>query len=51
MSNEEISREAVRRALQRVEAEAAEHNAEYAAGMRNARLLVERDLLADDGDA
>jgi hypothetical protein len=43
----DISKEELRRALQRVEAKATEHNAEYAAGMRHARLLVEEDLLTD----
>jgi hypothetical protein len=35
----------VRRALERAEAEAAEHNGDYAAGMRNARLIIEEALL------
>lgn len=43
----DITREELRRTLQRVEIEAAEHTAEYAAGMRHARLLVEGDLLTD----
>ena len=41
----DYTREELRRALQRVEAQAADHNAEYAAGMRHARLIVEEDLL------
>lgn len=35
----------VRRALDHVDELAAEHNAEYAAGMRHARVIVETELM------
>jgi len=38
------SREAINRALNRIDAEAGEHNAEYAAGICHARLLLEKEL-------
>lgn len=43
--SDDISREELRRALQRVELKAADHNSEYAAGMRHGRLIVEEELL------
>jgi hypothetical protein len=44
---DDISREDLRRALQQVELQAAEHGAEYAAGMRHGRLIIEDELLTD----
>lgn len=40
-----VSREDLRRALEKVDAEAGEHTTDYAAGMRHARLIVEEELL------
>lgn len=44
----DFTSEDLRQALAAVDSEAAEHNAEYAAGMRHARLLVETELMNDD---
>jgi len=42
----EFTREDIRRALAKVEAEAAEHYGDYAAGERNARRIIEEALLS-----
>lgn len=38
------SRVDVRRALERIDAEASEHTTDYAAGMRHARLIIEEEF-------
>ena len=40
----DVDEDDLRAALAAVENEASDHNAEYAAGMRNARLIVEEEL-------
>jgi hypothetical protein len=41
-----VDRDELREALDDVDAEAIEHNKEYAAGMRHARLLIEQRLIS-----
>lgn len=40
-----VSEEEVRSALSKVDREASDHSADYASGMRNARLILEQELL------
>ena len=42
-----VDQDAIQIALDDVETEAGRHNAEYAAGMRHARLIFEKSLLVD----
>jgi hypothetical protein len=48
-ASETIEIETIRSALSKVDREAANHGADYASGMRNARLILEQELLGEDG--